>query len=379
MMRIALLAHVRHPIAPPFMGGMEAHSWHLARGLVARGHDVTLFAPGDSDAAGTLWPILPRSYGGDYQPGEPELNTWLDARFAKVAEALLEGDFDVIHNNCLHRYPPRLARQERLACVTSLHIPPFDTLHRAVQDSAAPWSRFTVTSARQVESWWDGAPPPQATVVHNGIDTTLWPFSPTGDGSAVWAGRITPNKGAHLAIRAAALAGIPLTLFGAIENRGYFNAEIVPFLQGDIRYGGHLPGAELAAEFGRASVLMFTPLWDEPFGLTAVEAMCCGLPVAALDMGAAREVIGEAGRFAADATPQDLADATLAALDIPRPIPRVRVLRHFTHDRMIADYEAEYASAIAGLSQPAPPVDFPAWDLCPVAPRPFPLPVAKSA
>lgn len=379
MMRIALLAHVRHPIAPPFMGGMEAHSWHLARGLVARGHDVTLFGPGDSDAAGTLWPILPQSYNGDYLPGEPELNAWLDARFAKASEAILDGGFDVIHNNSLHRYPPRLARQHRLACVTSLHIPPFDALHRAVLDSAAPWSRFTVTSDRQVDSWWDGTPPPQATVVHNGIDPDLWPFSPSGDGSAVWAGRITPNKGAHLAVRAAALAGIPLTLFGAIENRGYFNAEIQPFLQGDIRYGGHLPGTDLAAEFGRASVLMFTPLWDEPFGLTAVEAMCCGLPVAAIDMGAAREVIAEGGRFAIDATPQDLADAVTAAMDIPRQVPRDRVLAHFTIDRMIADYEGEYAAAIAGLSQPAPRVSFPKWDLCPIVPRAGGIPDAQSA
>lgn len=369
-MRIALIAHVRHPIAPPFMGGMEAHSWHLARGLVARGHDVTLFGPGDSDAAGTLWPILPRSYDGDYLPGEPELNAWLDARFAQVADALLDGGFDVIHNNGLHRYPPRLARRHRLACVTSLHVPPFEALHRAVLDSAAPWSRFTVTSNAQVASWWGDMPPPQAAVVHNGIDPVLWPFSPSGDGSAVWAGRITPTKGAHLAVRAAALAGIPLTLFGAIENRGYFNAEIHPFLKGDIRYGGHLPGQDLAAEFGRASVLMFTPLWDEPFGLTAVEAMCCGLPVAALAMGAASEVIGCGGCLAAELTPQDLADATVAALDIPRHVPRNRVLDHFTLDRMIAGYEDCYRAAIAGLSHPAPPVAFPAWDLCaPPAPR----------
>lgn len=363
-MRIALLAHVRHPIAPPFMGGMESHTWHLARGLTARGHDVTLFASGDSDAAGELWPVLPQSYHGDYLPGEPELNAWLDARFAKAAETLLGGGFDVIHNNSLHRYPPRLARQHRLPCVTSLHIPPFEALHRAVLGSAAPWSRFTVTSARQIESWWGDAPPPEAAVVHNGIDTDLWPFGPAGDGSAVWAGRITPNKGAHLAVRAAARAGMPLTLFGAVENRGYFNAEIAPFLQGDIRYGGHLSGPELAREFGRASVLMFTPLWDEPFGLTAIEAMCCGLPVAAIDMGAAREVIGPAGRFAEAPEPQALADAAQAALSIPRRAAHDRVLEYFALDRMIAGYERQYALAIEGLAQTAAPVAFAAWDLC---------------
>lgn len=366
-MRIALLAHLRHPIAAPFMGGMEAHTWHLARGLTARGHDVTLFASGDSDAVGDLWPVLPRGYHGDYRPGEPALNALLDDRMADVARRLTDGGFDVIHNNGLHRYPPRLARQHRVACVTALHVPPFDALHRAVGDSPAPWSRFTVTSARQMHSWWGDVPPSCATVVHNGIDPALWPFSPTGDGSAVWAGRITPNKGAHLAVQAAALAGAPLTLFGAIEDRAYFDATIKPHLTGDIRYGGLLSGADLAREFGRSSVLLFTPLWDEPFGLTAVEAMCCGLPVAALDMGAAREVIGAGGCFAETPDAPGLAAALSAALSVPRRAARDRVLNHFTIDRMIAGYEAQYQAAIAGLSQTLPPVTFPAWDLCDVA------------
>ena len=368
-MRIVLLAHLRHPIAPPFKGGMEAHSWHLARGLAARGHRVTLFASGDSDPGEgvALWPVLPHGYDRDHVPGTPAVNALLDAAHARVAAALLGGGFDVIHNNGLHRYPPRLARAHRLPCVTALHVPPFDALHRAVLDSAAPWSRFTVTSARQVASWWDGAPPPQAAVVHNGIDPALWPFSPNGDGSAVWAGRITPNKGAHLAVRAAALAGIPLTLFGAVEDQAYFAARILPFLNGGIRYGGHLAGPDLAEEFGRASVLMFTPLWDEPFGLAAVEAMCCGLPVAALDMGAAREVIGPAGRFAAAPDARGMANAARAALSIPRHLARQRVLDHFTIDRMIAGYERQYDAAIAGLAQPAPAAaPYPSWDLCAV-------------
>lgn len=369
-MRIALLTHVRHPIAAPFKGGMEAHSWHLARGLAARGHEVTVFGPGDSDVACDLWPILPRAYDGTYRPGEAALNRLLDARWAAAARVLCGGEFDVIHNNSLHRYPPRLARQERLACVTSLHVPPFDALHRAVLDSAAPWARFTVTSSRQLSSWWGSTPPGQAAVVHNGIDPDLWPFAPEGDGSAVWVGRITPNKGAHLAVEASRLAGLPLTLFGAVEDAGYFDSEIRPLLDGDIRYGGHLPGEALAREVGRASVLLFTPLWDEPFGLTAVEAMCCGVPVAAVDMGAAREVIGEAGRFAVAPTPRALADAAQIALSIPRHMPRARVLVRFTLDRMIAGYEAQYARAIDGLGREAAPVAYPAWDLCPTTPHP---------
>ncbi|PZO65027.1 MAG: glycosyltransferase family 4 protein [Paracoccus denitrificans] len=365
-MRIALISHVRHAIAPPFMGGMEAHNWHLANDLTRRGHDVTLFAAGDSRTDAQLWPVLPRCYQCDYVQGDPGLNPYLDAGFASAVQHIFGGDFDVVHNNSLHRYPPRMARQHRIPCVTSLHIPPFDALHRAVRESAAPWSRFTVTSRRQVESWWGDAPPPEAAVAYNGIDTTLWPFSPRGNGEAVWAGRITWNKGAHLAVSAARLTGIRLTLFGVIEDQAYFDEHIRPYLGHDIRYGGHLAGPDLAVEFGGASVLLFTPLWDEPFGLTAVEAMSCGLPVAAIDMGAAREVIGEAGAFADSPTAEALATALLQAIKIPRTVARSRVLRRFTTEHMIARYEKQYALAIAGLGQSAPTVTFPPIELCDV-------------
>lgn len=367
-MRIALLAHLRHPIAQPFMGGMEAHSYHLAAALVGRGHDVTLFASGDSRAPGRLHPVVERAFADRYDPDDPAHHLDLDRRFSETGARLLRENFDVVHNNTLHRYPPRLARQHRLACVTSLHVPPFEALQRAVWDSAAPWSRFTVTSDCQRDSWWGEDAPPEAAVVHNGIDPALWPLGTGSGGGAVWAGRLTPNKGAHLALQAARLAGMPLTIFGPIEDRSYFDDVLAPLLGGAFRYGGLLGPAALATEFGRAALLLFTPLWDEPFGLSAIEAMCCGLPVAATDMGAAREVIGEAGRFAARPQPQDLAEAMVQALAIPRDLPRRRVLAQFTITRMVDAYEQQYARAIAGLEASAPEVRFPPCDLRTAAP-----------
>ncbi|MCJ8141242.1 glycosyltransferase [Falsirhodobacter halotolerans] len=367
MMRIAVLAHVRHPVKPPFMGGMEAHSWALTQGLMARGHDVTLFAAGDSDPQFRIHPVLEQHYDLRYPWNDyvetKVLHDHLDGGFARACEGLTAGGFDVVHNNTLHRYPPRLARARRMPMVTSLHIPPFDAIHRAVRESAAPWSLFTVTSARQLDGWWPEGPPPAAHVAHNGIDIGLWPFQAKGDGTAVWAGRIARNKGPDRAVEAALRTGIPLTLFGVIEDRALFDATIAPHLGAQIRYGGHLAGSDLAAAIGGASVLMFTPLWDEPFGLVAVEAMSCGLPVAAFDMGAAREVIGEAGRFA---DPDDAAGfdrALVQAMDIPRTLPRARVEARFTLDRMIDRYEALYAAAIAARDAPAPSVRFPEIEL----------------
>ena len=367
-MRIAVIGHVRHPIRPPFMGGMEAHSWHLVRGLTRRGHDVTLFASGDSDPAFRIHPVLREHYDRRFpwadHIGSKALNAHVDGGFARAGRDLLEGGFDVVHNNALHRYPPRLARRHRLPMVTSLHVPPFDALDRAVAEGHAPWTRFTVTSARQVESWWPGDVPSGARVVHNGVDLADWPFSPRGDGTVVWSGRITPNKGVHLAVTAARRAGVPLTIYGMIEDRPYFDREVTPYLGRGVTYGGHLAVGELASALGRAGAFLFTPRWDEPFGLAAVEAMATGLPVAATRMGAVEEVIGDqAGRLAEPDDVAGLARALTEALRIDRAVPRARVERHFAIDRMIDGYEALYGEVRAARHDPFPDVAFPPIEL----------------
>jgi glycosyltransferase involved in cell wall biosynthesis len=158
---------------------------------------------------------------------------------------------------------------------------------------------------------------------------------------------VTPNKGTHLAIEAARIAGVPLTLFGAIEDPDYWAAEVESRLGGAIRYGGHLDGAGLAAELGRASVYLFTPCWDEPFGLVAIEAMACGLPIAAFDQGAAREVVGEAGCIAPAGDSVALAEAIRAAIEIPRSVARQRVETHFARDLWLDRCEALYAQVRA--------------------------------
>ncbi|MGR3434552.1 MAG: glycosyltransferase [Shimia sp.] len=361
-MRIAVLAHLRHPIAPPFAGGMEAHAWHLCAGLRARGHDVTLFAAGDSrpPEGVALHPVLARHYDEAFPwrdfVGTEALNAHVDGAMAAAMGTLLRGDFDVVHNNTLHRYPPRLAVSRRLPMVTSLHVPPFPALQRAVAGAVAPGSRMTVTSARQRDVWWPGGAPEAVHVAWNGIDPALWPPMPGGgDGGIVWAGRIMENKGAHLAVQAAAMTGRPLTLHGAVEDRVYFDRAIAPHLGGAVRYGGHLSGAALAMAYRRATVFLFTPLWEEPFGLAAVEAMATGLPVAATDRGAVREVVGAAGALAEDESAEALARAIEEAARIDPQVPIDRVRAHFTREAMLDRYEAIYAQAIAGAGQGVAP------------------------
>ncbi|MCF7779662.1 glycosyltransferase [Sulfitobacter sp. M220] len=365
-MKIAVIGHVRFPIARPFMGGMEAHCWHLCRGLRARGHDVTLFAAGDSDWGGKVEPVVDIHYDREFPwhkwRSTPELTGHLDKAFERILPRIAEGGFDVVHNNSLHRFPPRFAARHRSPMVTSLHVPPFEVLKRAVADGGAPWSLFTTCSQRQLAAWFGEGDVPFARVVPNGIDLADWPFRPEGDGTAVWMGRITPTKGPHLAAKAAKLAGIPLTLYGTIEDQTYFDTEILPLLGEGVCYGGHLQGKELTEAIARASILLFTPLWDEPFGLAAIEAMACGLPIAAVENGAIREVAGNAARYAG-ANASDLAKALKEAIDIPRTGAREQVERLFTLGRMLGEYEGLYAQAIDVVGEGFDVPSFEAFEL----------------
>lgn len=350
-LKIALIAHLRHPIAPPFMGGMEAHSWHLARALVAKGHDVTLYASGDSISDAKLFPILDRHYEASLPwhryRGSPELLHALEHGYRHAWHHIRAGAYDIVHNNSLHAIPIEASERDGQPMVTSLHVPPFEALRRAVAANRAPWLSFTACSDHHRASWWPHGSDDHVEVVANGLDPADWPFVPSGDGSAVWSGRITPNKGTHLAIDAARALGLDLTIFGAVEDVEYFQSVVSPRLGGGIRLGGHLRQFELAKEVGRASLCFFTPLWDEPFGLVAIEAMMCGVPVAALPNGAAREVVGPCGVVAAEASVESLAVAGARALRIPRAAVRGFAETAFSIDRMMASYGRVYRQAIA--------------------------------
>ena len=351
-MRIAILAHLRQPVAEPFMGGMEAHCWHLAEGLSARGHEVVLFASGDSDPRFTIDAVLPehheRTFPGREHKSDPALIAHVDAGYAAALERIARGGFDVLHNNSLSRLPLERRRTQAVPSVTSLHVPPYPALHGFVRASLAPTHRITVTSQAQLHLWWpEEAAPSSVSVLHNGIDPSAWPYRERGDGGAVWCGRIAAIKGTHRALAAARITGVPLTLFGPIEEPEYWRSEVEPLLGGPLRYGGHLDRRALADAVGRASVFLFTPCWDEPFGLVAVEAMACGVPVAALDMGAAREIVGEAGALAPAGDDAGLACAIERAFGVPRAIPRERAVRVFGRDLWLERCERLYARARA--------------------------------
>ena len=350
-LRICLIASSRFPVREPFAGGLEAHTHSLARALVARGHNVSLFAAPGSDDSFNVHELPVASFTqSDAARSDvgAHPDAWVQDHHAYLSLMLDlaktgTGRFDVVHNNSLHYLPVAMSDAVKLPFVTTLHTPPLSWLESAVR--FAPSSAiFAAVSEHTSRAWSDSV---ESTVVLNGIDTTRWVAGP-GGGNAIWFGRLVPEKAPHLAIRAAKLAGIPLDLAGPALDRPYFDTEIAPLLDDRIRYIGHLQHIHLIRAVGFASVAVVTPQWDEPYGLVAAEAMACGTPVAAFARGALPEIITpESGRLAEPDSVESLATAITESRGLDRTQVRARAVDHFSLERMVDDYERLYYRSVA--------------------------------
>lgn len=361
-MKIAVVGHIRHAIAAPFKGGMESHCHQLVAALEKRGHDVTLLASSGSDA-----PSL-HSICDPYEAclpwskwhGSDRLRVFQEKAFGEARQAIENASFDVVHNNSLSPAMIEWGLTSGHPIVTSQHVPPFKAMGDAVlQARNSRSSQFTVTSNHQLRLW-SGRAGENMHVVPNGIALEDWPQASGRSGYLIWFGRITPNKGLREAVSAARIAKARLRIVGTIEDDAYFNEHAAPFLDDRITYEGHLGGPALAGMVGRARAAIVTPMWDEPFGLVAAEAMAAGVPVIAFDRGAMREVLGNCGELVEAGDVNALARAMARAHTLDGSICRERVHGNFSVERMIERYEAIYARAIAGAERA--PVASPSLD-----------------
>lgn len=348
-LRIGIIANLRFPVAEPFAGGLEAHTWSLARALGAAGHHVVMYAHGDSDRSVARVvpvfapPALSEAARADIA-APPEHFLWEHRCMQQTMSRLLRDvdRLDLVHNNSLHYLPLAMAPLLSTPMVTTLHTPPNPWQEAGAVDGALA-SRFVAVSADVARRWSDVLGPVE--VVGNGVDPALWPAGRGGDG-LVWSGRIVPEKAPHLAVAAARLLGRRLVLAGPVHDQAYFDAEIAPQLDDRIRYVGHLPVAQLSRLVGRADCALVTPSWDEPFGLVAAEAMLCGTPVAAFDRGGLREVLaGVGGALARPDDVADLARATTRALGMDRGRVRAHAVAHLSATAMAERYVEVYREA----------------------------------
>ena len=345
-MKIGIISHLKYPIKEPFAGGLEMHTYALADGLIRRGHQVRVFAASDSDECLNIDPIdlSTLNYEGfkAFEPNTQEFSEQFVREHHVYMELMLRlahEDLDVIQNNSLNYLPLLMARTLSTPMVTTLHTPPFSWLQSAVLcERKQPKVHYVTVSRQNARSWSDYLE--ACPVIYNGIDLNKWRYSSRAEeGTAVWFGRIVPEKGTHLAVQAAHWAGLRLHLAGPVCDQRYFDEEVQPLLTIGDTYYGHLRHRELIDLIGMSSVFLCTPCWEEPYGLVVAEALACGTPVAAFRRGALPEIVNiNTGRFARPDDVASLAEAAWEASTLRRIDCRRRAEQVASMERMVDEY-----------------------------------------
>jgi glycosyltransferase involved in cell wall biosynthesis len=343
LMRIALVSTCAVSVPPSGYGGTELVVAALAEALVGRGHEVLVYATGDSRPAGTLRHLFARAVWPPDSAAERRHAAWAwrDARAlgAEVAhvnspEALLEWDGE---------------------------LPTVATIHHALDENTRRHyaqfqnARLVAISHRQAELAPANA---GVAVVHHGLDPADYPAGGGAGGYCAFLGRIAPEKAPHLAIDAARQAGVPLVI-GAPRREGdseydaYYESELKPRLDWPgLRWPGEVDHRAKLDLLGNAAALLMPLCWDEPFGLVMIEAMLVGTPVVAFRRGSAPEVVedGVTGFVVDDV--QAMARALPAARALDRAACRRRAQARFSAARMAADYEALYREVMIACGTP---------------------------
>ena len=333
-MRVALLGPIAWRTPPRHYGPWEQVTSLLAEGLVRQGVDVTLFASLDSQTTAVLDGVAPTGYAE---------NPSLDGRVWEamhVAYALARsGEFDLVHNH-LDWLPLAFAVHCRAPLLTTIHGFSGQAILPAYQRAASAYVSISdANRAPELEY--------RATVYH-GIDLGAVAFSASGGDDLVILGRIHPDKGTATAIEIARLSGRALIIAGPIHDQTYFDELVAPRVDGErVRYLGSVGPEQRSDLLGSARALLHPIAFDEPFGLSVVEAMAAGTPVVAYARGSMPEIIdhGRTGFLVTD--PAGAAAAVDATEDLDRAAIRDVAERRFSAERMIQDYLAVYASLLS--------------------------------
>jgi glycosyltransferase involved in cell wall biosynthesis len=309
-MKIAIMAPLVTAIREPQRGGSQAFVADLARGLAGRGHAVHVYAASGSQIPGAEvidTGVDPESLAGTFYrasgpaasgPGPEAAAAAADAAaaaesaFTAAYTAMRANPYDVVHNHAFDAPAVRLATGLRAPVVHTLHLPPDQAVSAAIRQAAggarppavAAVSEFGAGAWRQVVPVDAVLPPYPATGVIS--------WSQSAGRGALFAGRLSPEKGAAEAIDIARAAGLPIEVYGDVYDRDYSRDQIGPRRNwpGVTVHRG-IPRTSLWEAMARAAVVLYPARWDEPFGMAAAEAQACGTPVVAFRRGGLSEVI----------------------------------------------------------------------------------------
>jgi len=336
-MRIAHIAPVATTIPPPKSGSVETMTSLLTEGLVARGHDVTLYATADSKTGARLNAIYPHGYWHDEHMWPWELYEMLN--LAAVVERADE--YDIIHYEAAY-YPMSLAfaRLSPTPIVQTLH-------HSPTAAEINLWSRYPeapfVAISREQARLLTGLN--VVDVVLHGIDTDNFTFQAKPDDYLLFLGRFTEGKGVLQAIEIAKRVGMRLIL--AAAEGDYYREKIAPHVDGrHIVYYGEADFAAKVKLYGGARALLYPIQAREPFGLVLAEAMACGTPVAALDRGAVREVVDEGVTGMIFDDLEQMANDLPRVFDLDRRCVREQAVARFGVARMVNEYLRVYTGIV---------------------------------
>jgi glycosyltransferase involved in cell wall biosynthesis len=332
-MKIALLGPIAWRTPPRRYGPWEQVTGLLAEGLVAKGHDVTLFATLDSVTSAALDGVIPRPYAED---------PTLDGRIWEamhVAHALdRSGEFDLVHNH-LDWLPLAFSAHCRVPLLTTIHGFSDRAILPAYQ--AARSAYVSISDADRVPEL------DYLATVHHGIDLDLLPFSPAGGDDLVILGRIHPDKGTADAITIAARTGRRLLIAGLVADEQYFRERVRPAIDGvHVNYLGSVEPSQRAEILGSAHALLHPIAFPEPFGLAVVEAMAAGTPVISYARGAMPEVVDEGRTGFLVEGPEEAAAAVDRVVDLDRADIRRVAESRFSAARMVEDYVDVYVTLL---------------------------------
>ena len=359
-MKIAMMVRGFIPVPRPedMVYGIIDIAQMVAEGLAARGHEVDFYAP---DGSVLRFPVRIESMGlRPLASNRAELNElvktpdlltrympglWDQYLATEMFRRAQAGEYDLLH---FHHPESSLSLTPLFPSVPTVYTL-HDTLRRWHQELfklfPSPNQRCISISDRQRKA----APSlPYAATVYNGVDTEKFAYSDKHDDYLLFVGRIVPDKGVSEAVRIARRTGHKLIIIGPVlpENRPYFNKLIKPYLNDQIVYLGHKKNEETIPYFQKAKCMLLPLKWEEPFGVTMIEAMSCGTPVVVMNRGSASEVVMDGVTGFVCNRLRDLPEAVQKVGTISRRACREYVEKNFTIKKMVDNYEKTFESII---------------------------------
>lgn len=334
-MKIAILSPIAWRTPPRKYGPWELVASTLTEGLVAKGLDVTLFATSDSITAGKLDAVCVAPYAED---PETDPKVWECLHIAHLMENAAR--FDIIHNH-FDFLPLSYSQLIKTPMITTIHGFSSEKIVPVYQKYNSNTSYISISDADRHPSL------DYLQTIYHGIDPLRFPFKPRKEDYLVYFGRIHPDKGTHAAVEIARLSGYPLKIAGLIQDQEYFNKQIMPHIDDNhVFYLGNAAPEEGKEILGNARALLHPIFFDEPFGLSVVEAMMCGTPVIAFNRGSMPELLtdGITGYLVNDVAEAVHAIASLHKID---PLNcRQRALKNFSIEQMVKAYIGAYEKVL---------------------------------